>query len=64
MINSSMCLWAPDEDEGSAMEGKGAIIGSSVLLHLEVMTGLSVAAICTLGGGSGGETLATNSVAC
>ena len=53
-----MRLWAPDEDEGPATEGKGVLIGSSVLLHLEVMTGLSVAAICTLGGRSGGETLA------
>ena len=58
-----MRLWAPDEDEGTAMEGKGAIIGLSVLLNLEVMTGLSATAVCTLRGGSGGVILATNSVA-
>ena len=58
-----MCLWAPDKDEGTAAEGKGANIGLSVLLCLEVMTGLSATAVCTLGGGSGGVILATKSVA-
>ena len=63
MINSSIRLWAPDEDEDTAMEGEGEITGSSFLFHLEVMVGLSTAARCTPGGGSGGVMLATNSVA-
>ena len=58
-----MRLWAPDEDEGTAMEEEGAIIGLSFLFHLEVSTGLSAAAICTLGGGAGGLMFATSSVA-
>ena len=58
-----MRLWAPDEDEGTEAEDKGASIGLSVLLHLEVMTGFSATAACTLGGRSGGVILATNSVA-
>ena len=58
-----MHLWAPDEDEDTAMEGEGEITGSSFLFHLEAMVGLSTAAICTLGGGSGGVMLATNSIA-
>ena len=52
-----------DEDDGTAMEVEGAIIGLSFLFHLEASVGLSAAAICTLGGGSGGVMLATNSVA-
>ena len=44
------------------MEVEGTIIGSSFLFPLEVSVGLS-AAICSLGGGSGGVMLVTNSVA-
>ena len=58
-----MRLWAPDEDEGTAMEVEQAIIGLSFLFHLEASVVLSAAAICTLGGGSGGVMFATNSVA-
>ena len=57
-----MRLWAPDEDDGIAIEVEGAIIGLSFLFHLEVSVGLSAAATCTLGGGSGGVMLATKSV--
>ena len=56
-----MRLWAPDEDGGTAMEVKGAIIELSFLLHLEVSVGLSAASVGTLGGGSGGVMLVTNS---
>ena len=52
---------APDEDGGTAMEVKGAIIGLSFLLHLEASVGLSAASIGTLGGGSGGVMFVTNS---
>ena len=57
-----MCLWAPDEDRGTAREVEGEIIGLSFLLHLEVNVGLSAAADGTLGGGSGGVMSVTNSV--
>ena len=57
-----MHLWAPDEDGGTAMEVKGAIIGLSFLLHLEVSVGLSAASVGILGGGSGGVMFVTNSV--
>ena len=58
-----MRLWAHDEDEGTAMEVEGTIIGPSFLFRLEASVGPSAAAICTLGGGSGGVMFATNSVA-
>ena len=58
-----MHLWAPDEDRGTAMEVEGAIIRLSFLFHLEASVGLSAAAICTLGGGSGGVMFVTNSTA-
>ena len=57
-----MCLWAPDEDGGRAMEVEGAVIGLSCLLHLEASVGLSAASFGTLGGGSGGVMFVTNSV--
>ena len=56
-----MCLWAPDEDGGTAREVEGSIIGLSFLLHLEASVGLSAAPIGTLGGGSGGVMFVTNS---
>ena len=63
VINSSVRLWAADEDNITAMEVEGVIIGLSFLFHLEASVGMSAAAICILGGGSGGVMLATNSIA-
>ena len=60
-MNSSVRLCAPDEDGGTAIEVNRAIIGSSFLLHPEASVGLSVISIGTLGGGSGGVIVVTNS---
>ena len=57
-------MWAPDEDRGTAMEVKGETIGLSFLLHLEASVGLPAASVGTLGGGSGGVMLVTNSATC
>ena len=43
------------------MEVKGLMKGSSFLLRLEASVGLSAASIGTLGDGSGGVMLVTNS---
>ena len=61
IINSRVRQCAPDEDEGTAVEVKGASIGLSFLLCLEGSVGLSAASIGTLGGGSGGAMFVTNS---